>query len=84
MWNNCLRVLKKLMSRISKKFSGFDPGEFLFRMTSRKLWVILAFAAVAYFLNEHGRLTQAMADVLVGLSLAYCGSNIMQRKMEKK
>jgi len=52
-------------------------------MTSRKLGVIMTFAGAAYYLNEKGRLSQAMADVLVGLALAYCGANILGKKMSK-
>ena len=72
------------MARLNKKFEGFSFGEYLFRMSSRKLLIVVLFASVAYYLNSVGRLSQAMADVLVGLALAYCGSNIVSKHLEKK
>jgi len=77
------KALKGLKLKITSKFKGFSFSEYLFRMTSRKLGVIMTFAGVAYYLNERGRLSQAMADVLVGLALAYCGANILGKKMSK-
>lgn len=83
LWKSLWKGLKSLMSRIHKKFEGFSLSEYLVRMSSRKLGVIMTFAGVAYYLNSKDRLSQAMADVLVGLALAYCGANLLQKKMGK-
>jgi hypothetical protein len=72
------------MKRAWKALKKMSFWDVVWRLTSRKLWIILSFAAIGIYLNELGRLSDALAHLLGVLATVYCASNVWQKGKEKE